>query len=86
MLDAHEKSSKRVVSYAELVKDYQFKLPDLLLSYMQRAEDALVASGQLKRQLTPPHNAVTIAVFTWVCMNLKVRRVLTKEFCPTKLP
>lgn len=73
VLATHEKSSKRLTSYEDLVKDYDFAFPEFMELCMRTIEDELLASGKLKKQFTPPHNTVTMAVFIWVCMGLKVR-------------
>lgn len=69
------KRGRAKATYAALVDRYSFTRADFMVACMQKAERTLAKNGGLPRELAPPSDVVTVAVFMWVCQVLKVRRI-----------
>lgn len=68
-----QSKSGEKVSYADLVKRFNWTKVDFMVECMEDVEKTLAESRELKGRLVPPNQTVTIVVFCWVCMILGVR-------------
>ena len=69
---ASSRKASNELSYRALVKRFRWQNGDFLVDCMEDVERALAESRELKGRLCPPNKAVTLVVFCWTCVVVKV--------------